>query len=178
VTARARAAGAALVAAIAIAQTIAMGGAIAALDAALAISLALWLGTAWRADAPRLVPIYLAGVALMIAHVAEEYATDFPRRFPAVLGAEPWPSRLYLAFNGAWIVAMLAAAAGVRRRAPVAYVVVFFFAIGGGVGNGVGHVLLAVDAGGYFPGLATAPLLFAAGVLVLRALYRRPRGAS
>jgi hypothetical protein len=35
--------------------------------------------------------------------------------------------------------------------------------------NGLGHIALAIAAGGYFPGLATAPLLLAAGTgLVVR----------
>ena len=38
--------------------------------------------------------------------------------------------------------------------------------------NGLGHVALAILAGGYFPGLATAPLLIAAGAWLLSRLAR------
>jgi hypothetical protein len=38
--------------------------------------------------------------------------------------------------------------------------------------NGLGHVVLASLAGGYFPGVATAPLLIAAGLWLLCRLAR------
>jgi hypothetical protein len=40
--------------------------------------------------------------------------------------------------------------------------------------NGVVHVLLAVAKGGYFPGLGTAPLLFASSVYLASRLVSRP----
>jgi len=46
-------------------------------------------------------------------------------------------------------------------------------AIGAGVANGVGHVALAAARWDYFPGLLTAPLCFAAGVALLRSIWRR-----
>lgn len=39
--------------------------------------------------------------------------------------------------------------------------------------NGCGHLALAAAAGGYFPGLATAPLLIAAGGWLIANLARR-----
>ena len=45
--------------------------------------------------------------------------------------------------------------------------------------NGLGHIALALAAGGYFPGLATAPLLLAAGAwLVARLSVRGPTGGG
>ncbi len=41
--------------------------------------------------------------------------------------------------------------------------------------NGLGHGALALAAGGYFPGLATAPLLLALGLLLARRLAAAPR---
>ena len=40
------------------------------------------------------------------------------------------------------------------------------------LGNGLGHIALAIAAGGYFPGLATAPLLLAASLWLLSRLTR------
>ena len=39
--------------------------------------------------------------------------------------------------------------------------------------NGLAHVALAVAAGGYFPGLATAPLLLGIGLWLIALLVRR-----
>ena len=33
-------------------------------------------------------------------------------------------------------------------------------------GNGVGHIMMSINSGGYFPGLATAPLLLATSLFV------------
>jgi hypothetical protein len=41
------------------------------------------------------------------------------------------------------------------------------------VANGFAHIALAIAAGGYFPGLATAPLLIAAGTWLILGLSRR-----
>src|SRR6266576_267638 len=46
----------------------------------------------------------------------------------------------------------------------LAYLVVLFLALAGGVGNGAGHLLLSVTQRGYFPGAATAPLCLLVGI--------------
>jgi hypothetical protein len=43
------------------------------------------------------------------------------------------------------------------------------------IANGCAHVALAVIAGGYFPGLATAPLLLGIGGWLVLELKARPR---
>ncbi|HYG29605.1 MAG TPA: HXXEE domain-containing protein [Allosphingosinicella sp.] len=44
--------------------------------------------------------------------------------------------------------------------------------------NALGHFALAYAAGGYFPGLYTAPLLLLVGLLLLAQLVRRPANPS
>jgi hypothetical protein len=62
-----------------------------------------------------------AALALQLAHCAEEFATGFAQRFPAVLGLAPWSNRFFLAFNGAWLLLWaLALAVLFRGRAPLA----------------------------------------------------------
>jgi hypothetical protein len=63
------------------------------------------------------------------------------------------------------------AALGVYRRVPLAYLVVLFLALAGGVGNGAGHLLLSATQGKYFPGTATAPLCLLAGIGLLTKLF-------
>lgn len=46
------------------------------------------------------------------------------------------------------------------------------------LGNGVGHGLLAINAQGYFPGVATAPLLIAAAWFTAAQLVRGRSGAG
>jgi hypothetical protein len=53
-------------------------------------------------------------------------------------------------------------------------VVALFLALGAGIANGLGHLILAVRADGYFPGSYTAPLCFLAGGTHALRLLRRP----
>ena len=50
---------------------------------------------------------------------------------------------------------------------------VLFFAVAGGLLNGVGHLLLALQRGAYFPGAWTAPLALCVGIWLLWLLYAR-----
>jgi hypothetical protein len=53
----------------------------------------------------------------------------------------------------------------------LAYLVVLFLALAGGVGNGAGHLLLSVTQRRYFPGAATAPLCLLVGIALLTRLF-------
>ena len=167
---RDRVLGGVLVAVLLAVQTIVMGRAILALDLALVVAFVVWLTTDWRREAPGLLTTYLLGIALFVIHFTEEYLTGFHRAFPALVGYE-WQSSRFVAFNAMWGLILLAGAEGLRRGSAISYVIVLFFAVGGGVMNGIGHVLLAVQAGGYFPGLLTAPLMLVVGVVLLRKMY-------
>ena len=61
----------------------------------------------------------------------------------------------------------------VRGSAPSARGIVLFWAILESL-NGAGHILFAVDAGGYFPGLYTAPFLLLCGLYLLIGTMRSP----
>lgn len=168
------AAGAIAVAAAMAVQTLAMGRAIAALDVALAIAFAMWVGGGWAANAGEraVVRRYAAGLVAFALHFTEEYVTGFHRALPRLVGYE-WTSAQFVAFNASWFAVFVISLFGVRRGVRLAYLPLFFFAVGGGLLNGIGHVALALMRGGYFPGLVTAPLMFAAGVAILRASYAR-----
>ncbi|MCP5090226.1 MAG: hypothetical protein GY949_04810, partial [Gammaproteobacteria bacterium] len=57
-----------------------------------------------------------------------------------------------------------------------AYFAAWFLAIAGML-NGVAHPLLAIAAGGYFPGLITSPFIGAAGVWLWLGLRKATRPA-
>ena len=144
-----------------------MGRAVVVLVIALAASYAIWLT---RADWPRsrgVLPVFLVAVLVQGIHLSEEFLSGFYRAFPPVFGAEPWSARRWMAFNIIWIIVFISAAFGIERGWRPAYVLSLFLAIGAGIGNGLGHIALAVRARGYFPGLYTAPIVLAAGVALL-----------
>jgi hypothetical protein len=55
-----------------------------------------------------------------------------------------WSDAQFVAFNMAWLAVFVLAGLGVYRRMQLAYLVVLFLALAGGVGNGAGHLLLSV----------------------------------
>ena len=61
--------------------------------------------------------------------------------------------------------------ARVRPQHPAARGFIWFWALLE-TANGVGHIGLAAAAGGYFPGLATAPLLLGVGAWLVVRLVR------
>ena len=165
--------------AVAVAQTWLMGPAVLPLDLALAASWALW--AAPRAPAPpaRVVPAFAAALLVQLLHLAEEYRAGFQRAYPALLGYA-WDDARFLAFNAAWLGALAWSLLAVARGRRLGYLGAWFLAVGGGIGNGAGHLLLAARAGGYFPGAYTAPLALVAGTVLLSRLRgaRDPKGGS
>jgi hypothetical protein len=152
-----------------------MGRVAVLLCAAMALSCWLWLADRVRAQ-PRTLSLFVVAIAVLLLHIGEEYATGFQRAFPGLLGYQ-WSNARFLAYNLTWIAVFAIAAVGLRRGVALATLAVAFCAIGTGVANGVGHLVLALAARGYFPGLLTAPLCFAAGVALLRSIWQ-PSGAT
>jgi hypothetical protein len=60
-------------------------------------------------------------------------------------------------------------------RRVLAYLVVLFLALAGGVANGPGHLLLSATQGRYFLGAATAPLCLLMGIRLLARLFGETR---
>ncbi|HEV8608523.1 MAG TPA: HXXEE domain-containing protein [Thermoanaerobaculia bacterium] len=79
-------------------------------------------------------------------------------------------ARTFAVLNMSFIAILLGSVPFVRaRKAPALLLAGIAGAIE--VLNGVGHTAGAIWFRGYVPGVATAPLLFVAGVLVLRELF-------
>jgi hypothetical protein len=151
-------------------QTAWMGPAAVGLDVGLALSFAVWVTRPTSADAA-ILPIYLVGIFVQCLHFGEELVTGFARAFPAFFGYA-WSDARFVAFNVTWLVIFGLAALGVRRGVPAAFLVVWFFALVVGIGNGIMHMAVAAMRGAYFPGLVTAPAHFVVGVLLVRRLAR------
>ena len=125
---------------------------------------ALWL----TISRVRLAAIAIAAQA---GHFAEELTTGFDERLPAIFGLPPMSLRLFVSFNLALLGIWALSAWGLARRHQVALFPLWFLGVAG-VANGLLHPLLALNAGGYFPGLATSPLMAAVGALLLARLAR------
>jgi len=165
-----RAVGAVFVLLVVAAQVHWMGRASTLLSVALVVSYLLWATTRCRNDPAAVLPVYLVAIAVQCLHFSEEFLTGFPQQFPKLMGYE-WSDAQFVMFNMAWLAVFALAGIGIFRGAPLANLVVLFLALGGGVGNGAGHLLLSATQGRYFPGAATAPLCLLVGIVLLIRLY-------
>ena len=112
-------------------------------------------------------------VVVQSVHFAEEAATGFHEKLGPLVGVPGMPFSLFVVFNLAWLGIWVASIPGLRSAQPAAFFAAWFLAIAGMI-NGIAHPLLAIAAGGYFPGLVTSPFIAVAGVW----LWRRLRGAT
>lgn len=129
--------------------------------------------------APPAAPLGAASWCAILAqglHFAEEYASGFHLRFPALFGLAPWPERFFVGFNATCLAVFVFAALAGPRVYP-ARAALWALAIAS-VMNAVAHPTVAVAVAGYFPGVVTAPLVGAAGGLLAARLWRRRPGVA
>ena len=167
---RDRIVGALLVLIVLAAQTHWMGPAIIFISGGLVVSYGVWITARWKNDAAAVLPVYLLAIAVQCLHFTEEYVTGFQHQFPELFGIH-WSDARFVTFNMLWLAAFVLAGLGVYRRVPLAYLVVLFLALIGGVGNGVSHLILSAMSRGYFPGLITAPFCLLMGIMLLRRIF-------
>jgi len=112
-------------------------------------------------------------------HFVEEAATGFPERFGPLLGVAEMPLGFFLWFNVVWLAIWIASVWGVRSAMGWAVFAAWFLGIAGAL-NGIAHPALAIVAGGYFPGLISAPIVGAASAWLLVRLARAstPRSST
>jgi len=150
VTSRDRIVGAVFVVVVVVAQLRWMGRASMLLSVGLVLAYLFWIAARWKNDPAAVLPIYLLAIAVQCLHFTEEYVTGFQHEFPKLIGYE-WSDARFVTFNMAWLAVFVLAGLGVYRRLQVAYIVVLFLALAGGVGNGVGHLVLSATQGRYSP---------------------------
>ena len=149
-----------------------MGRATIFLVVAMLLCYAIWLRRREWPRAKTVLGVYALAVLVQCAHLIEEYLGGFYREFPAVFGASQWSARRFLIFNIVWLTIFVSAGIGLSRGRRVAYLVALFLAIGGGIGNGLGHLALSAREGGYFPGAYTGVLAFVVGSVLAYRLTR------
>jgi len=149
-----------------------MGRAAIFLVVAMLLCYALWVRRTEWPPVETVLGVYALAVVVQCAHLVEEYLTGFYREFPAVFGASPWSEKRFLIFNFVWLTIFLSAGMGLARGRRVAYLVALFLAIGGGIGNGLGHLALSAREGGYFPGAYTGVLALLVGSILAYRLTR------
>lgn len=126
-------------------------------------------------DPQRILPLYLLLVGIQCLHFAEEYVTDFHVEVPKLLGQEPYPLDYWLIFNMVAYFFFILGGIAIHNKKNEYMLVPLFFVVVGVLLNGLGHVLLSIYTGGYFPGLYSALLYVLLGpILIKRIVYESP----
>ena len=121
---------------------------------------------------------FLLLIFAQAAHSVEEYAFRLydrfaPARFVSELFGVERPAGFAVANTLLVLFGLWCWSARVRPQRPGARGLAWFWALLE-LANGTIHVGLALAAGGYFPGLATAPLLLGSGAWLIFRLQRPP----
>ena len=117
----------------------------------------------------RLLRLYMVAISLHCMHFLEEFLTGFHLRFPALLGLQAWTVEFFVTVNLACIALWSLSAAGIWSGLRLAYFPLWFLVIAM-LANCAAHPAFALLTGGYFPGLATSPLMGWMGVVLWRKL--------
>jgi uncharacterized protein with HXXEE motif len=120
--------------------------------------------------------LFLLLIAAQAAHSIEEYAFRLydlfvPARTVADLIGLSRPAGFIAANLALILFGLWCYLARIRPGRPSTRGFAWFWALIE-TANGIAHVALAVAAGGYFPGLATAPLLLGLGATLIVRLIR------
>ena len=126
---------------------------------------------------PRSRAAFLLLVLVQAAHSCEEYVFRLydvfaPARYVSGLIGIDRAAGFAIVNTALVLFGLWCWFALVRRDRPSARPVAWAWAVIE-IANGLGHIALAAAAGGYFPGLATAPLLIAAGAWLIACLTRK-----
>ena len=150
-----------------------MGSAVVGLNVGLIIAYFMWLfvSTDLKPGQNKVGFVYLLAIAIQCIHLCEEYLMDFHIKFPGLFGYH-WSDKLFVIFNLIWLFVFVLAALGVLHKVRLAYLVVWTFALIGGIGNGIAHPVLSIIRGGYFPGLITSFPHLVVGVLLIKELVK------
>lgn len=120
----------------------------------------------------RALPVYGLALGWQLLHLVEEHRTGFWRDFPALYGGPPYPPGTFLSFNLVSYAVFAAATVAVVVHGRGALLLPsLFFVVYGTLGNAVAHLVWAVMARGYFPGLATACGYLVIGPVLLHRMW-------
>ena len=144
-----------------------MGFSVIFLNIGLAVSLIVWLN--FKNSYSRKLPLlYLIGILIQLAHFLEEYYMGFYKELPSIFNANSWTGSQFIIFNIVWLIIFLLAAIGSFKKFKLSFLIVWFFVLIGGIGNGIMHIGLSLLRKEYFPGSVTSVFLFAIGIIMIQ----------
>jgi len=146
-----------------------MGFTVIFLNIGLAISLIVWLNFK-KSYSRKLSCLYILGIIIQLMHFLEEYYTGFYKALPSIFNTNSWTGSQFIIFNIIWLSIFLLAAIGTFKKIRLSFLIVWFFILIGGVGNGIMHIGLSLIQKEYFPGTVTAFFLFVIGLIMIKTI--------
>ena len=119
-----------------------------------------------------LLPLYLLVLSIQFLHFAEEYLTGFNIKLPGLMDQDPYPMDFWVVFNMVAYFVFVLGAIIIFRRISQLMIVPLFFVLAAVILNAIGHVILAIYIGGYFPGLYTAIIYLLIAPFILRRIFK------
>ena len=137
-----------------------------------------WILTTYKnpVESPRVVHLYLLAITLQTIHLGEEYLGEFGPRITDLFSSDIyWSQPKFLVpfvFVGVplWVSAALAMSYKIPIISALGNYLAWYYALGAGLINAIAHFIFPILAGGYFPGLYTAPLHLVMSLILIRAL--------
>ena len=128
-------------------------------------------------ESRNVINLYLLAVAIQTIHMGEEYLGRFGPRFSEQFASDSgtWTeAEFLLTFVFAGLALWISAAVAMSSKIPIVNALgnycAWFYALGAGLSNAIAHFVFPIVAGGYFPGLYTAPLNLIMSIIFIRAL--------
>jgi hypothetical protein len=114
------------------------------------------------------LPPFFVLLAIQFIHFAEEFATGFSAKFPALYSGMPYSESLFVTFNMiSYALFAVGCILALTKQIRFLLMPPLFFIIYGAIGNAIAHTWWSLYLQSYFPGLLTAQLFWIAGPLVL-----------
>jgi len=138
------------------------------------ITFFVYLKTFYRKtpEAGNILPLYLLALGFQFIHFLEEYVTGFCIEVPKLLAQDAYPVDYWVAFNMvAYFLFILGGIILLKRKTEYMMIPLFFIVVGV-VLNTVGHLLISLYVGGYFPGLYSALLYVVVGPILVGRIVR------
>ena len=123
----------------------------------------------------KIVPLYLIALAIQFIHFAEEYVMDFHIAVPELLGTPGFSLDYWVIFNMVAYAFFVLGTIAFYKQIKIFMIIPLFFIVVGVMLNGIGHILISVYTGGYFPGLYTAPVYLIIGPIILRTIIEESK---
>jgi hypothetical protein len=114
------------------------------------------------------LPPFFVLLAIQFIHFAEEFATGFSTKFPALYSGVPYSESLFVSFNMiSYAIYAVGCILALTKHIRFLLMPPLVFIIYGAIGNAIAHTWWSLYLQSYFPGLFTAQLFWIAGPLVL-----------